>query len=378
MKKKIVSIFVCMLMFATVFTVAGATNSNEIYYLQPTPKSTDIFWEDNFDSYTLGPLHGQGGWEAWDGNSDTTGYVTDDQSHSPSNSAEIAWFNGFAADMVYQFSGVSSGIWTLSVWQYVPSDMVGISYFLLLNTYSHGGPYSWSCQVDVSATRGTIEDYDNPDDSLPLITDEWVEIVVEIDFESDIQTVYYNGDELLSKSWVDGSSGGGAKNFACIDLYADQIESTSVYYDDFVLEGEAAADPDLECSGSLSWVNASPGSTLTGSFTVENVGGAGSELDWEIVDTPSWGDWTFDPESGMDLTPEDGAITIDVTCVAPNEKNQEFIGKIKIENLENSEDFCYIDISLTTPLSKPVFVLQILERLLQIFPILEMIFNNVF
>ena len=212
-----------------------------------------------------------------------------------------------------------------------------------------------------------ISDFDDPDTNLPLVTDEWAEIRVEIDFEAYTQAVYYNDDELLTKSW------GASKNLACIDLYADQFESTSVYYDDFVLEGEVASDPDLSCEGSLSWTNVTPGDTLTGSFIVENIGGAGSELDWEVVDSPSWGDWTFDPASGADLTPEDGQITIDVTVIAPNDKNEEFIGKIKVENLENSEDFCYIDVSLSTPKSKPLFILSLFENLLQRFPVLEMI-----
>ncbi len=369
MNKKIVSILVCMLMCVTVYSVTGTSNLKQTNYLQPIKTSTDIVWEDNFDSYTLGPLHGQGGWEAWDNNPDTTAYVTDDQSRSPSNSAEIAWFDGVSADIVYQFSGVSSGQWTLTVWQYVPSDMTGNSYYLLLDQYEHGGTQSWSLQLEVSAQKGTILDFDDPDTSLPLITDQWVEIRVEIDFEAYIQTVYYNDDELLSKSW------GTAKNLGCIDLYADQAESSSVYYDDFTLEGEVAADPDLSCEGTISWANVTPGDTLTSSFTIENIGGAGSQLDWEVVDNPSWGDWTFDPNSGTDLTPEDGAITVDVTCVAPNDKNEEFIGKIKVENLENSEDFCYIDVSLSTPVNKPMFVINLLETLVQRFPILDMIFN---
>ena len=99
----------------------------------------DVFWSDNFDSYATGsPLHGQGGWEAWDNNPDTTPYVTDVQSRSSPNSVDIAWFDGFSADIVQQFEGVNSGNWRLLAWQYVPSDMIGQSDFILMNTYSHG------------------------------------------------------------------------------------------------------------------------------------------------------------------------------------------------------------------------------------------------
>lgn len=46
---------------------------------------------------------------------------------------------------------------------------------------------------------------------------------------------------------------------------------------------------DLYAHGSLGWPRVKPGSTVTGSFEVENVGSPSSELDWEITEWPSWG-----------------------------------------------------------------------------------------
>jgi len=138
-------------------------------------------------------------------------------------------------------------------------------------------------------------------------------------------------------------------------------------------------DEDLECDGSLSWPSAKPGSTLTGYFTVENIGIPGSELDWEIIDWPKdWGDWTFTPLSGDDLTPEAGPFTVNVSVVAPDEKNKEFSGQVKIVNKENNSDNCTIDISLVTPRnrqsSNPVF-LELLQKLIQKFPLLKHILS---
>ncbi len=237
MNKKIVSIFVSMLLCVTVFSVTGAMNIEKASNLTPKTTSTGLAWSDDFDSYATGSaLHGQGGWEAWDNNPATTAYVVDDQARSTPNSCEIAWFGGVSADIIQQFTDINSGEWIITTYQYVPSDMQGQSDFILLNTYNHGGPYSWSLQVAVSATTGRIWDLDNTADWLPLITDDWAEIRWEVDFEADIQTVYYDNVELLSKSWIDGVSGGGAKNLACIDLYADLTTSTSVYWDDFLLD----------------------------------------------------------------------------------------------------------------------------------------------
>jgi hypothetical protein len=207
---------------------------------EPKTTLTNKAWYDNFDSYATGSsLHGQGGWEAWDNNPATTVYVTDDQSRSSPNSVDIAWFGGVSGDIVQQFTDVNSGTWILSTWQYVPSSMTGISMLILMNTYTHGSVHNlehWSTQIEVSATGGYIRDYDNPTETLPLITDDWVNIYIVIDFDADIQTIYYDNVELTSKSWTAGVSPGGVKNLACIDLYAHDSPSTSVYYDDFSLD----------------------------------------------------------------------------------------------------------------------------------------------
>jgi len=73
--------------------------------------------------------------------------------------------------------------------------------------------------------------------------------------------------------------------------------------------------PDLDCLGSLSWTDISPGATVTSSFMVANVGEADSELSWEIESYPTWGTWTFVPSSGTGLTPGMGTITIAVEVV---------------------------------------------------------------
>jgi photosystem II stability/assembly factor-like uncharacterized protein len=127
-------------------------------------------------------------------------------------------------------------------------------------------------------------------------------------------------------------------------------------------------EADLSCSGDIAWVDVTPGETVTDSFTVQNTGGAGSELDWEIESYPDWGDWTFDPDGGLDLTPEDGVITVDVEVVAPPDEETEFEGEIVLVNSEDPEDTCTIDIALTTPVSQESPIFQFLERIFERFP----------
>jgi len=127
--------------------------------------------------------------------------------------------------------------------------------------------------------------------------------------------------------------------------------------------------PDLDCSGSLTWNNIEPGATVVGSFQVKNKGDSGSQLNWTI-DSSSivWGAWSFTPTSGNELTPEDGQVTVEVSVVAPNQKNIEFQGNLRIENQDNSTDFCLIPVYLKTPLNQNLYLKNLFESMLQGFP----------
>ncbi len=138
--------------------------------------------------------------------------------------------------------------------------------------------------------------------------------------------------------------------------------------------------PDLECEGNLRFIDIPPGSTNNGTFTIENVGDPGSELNWEISEFPEWGDWTFTPSSGTGLTPEDGNITIEVLVVAPEDKNEIFNGNIRITNTDNTNDYCVINVLLITPKIKPAyheFLNRLSERFSNRFPIIKYLLDDV-
>jgi len=103
--------------------------------------------------------------------------------------------------------------------------------------------------------------------------------------------------------------------------------------------------PDLDCEGDLAFGDVEPGSTLTGTITVENVGEPDSLLDWEIESYPEWGTWTFDPEYGEDLLSGE-TIDIGVEITTPSDPQCEFTGEVVIVNSNDSSDFCSVEISL--------------------------------
>ena len=329
-------------------------------------------WSDNFDSYTLGQyLDGtsdDGGWKGWDNDSAFGAFVSDVYSRSSPYSVEIE----DTSDLVHEYSGYTFGKWRYTAWQFIPEDHTGETGFMLLNKYSDGGDKSWSTQLRFNSATQVVHS-DNDGNELPLISGEWVEIRVDIDIDNDIQKVYYGGDLLVEKSWKDGVTGDGDPNIGAVDLFANA--AGPIYYDDMSLDEYTA--PNLICSGEIRQEGVAPGATVTGSFTVENGGDPGSELNWEVNETPEWGtDWAFTPASGTGLTPEDGQVTVEVSFIAPPDSETEFTGDIKIINTDDSSDFCKINVYVMTPRYKTLnfpFLQRIFERFPNAFPLLKQI-----
>ena len=136
--------------------------------------------------------------------------------------------------------------------------------------------------------------------------------------------------------------------------------------------------PHICCDGDLTWTGIKPGATVTGSFTIENCGGAATELSWEVEIPTNWGTWDFTPQSGTGLTPEEGPVTIDVVVIAPPENDKEFTEKVKVFNTDTPSDYCEIDVYLQTPrniLLPNTLFFRILERYPHAFPILRQLFG---
>jgi hypothetical protein len=76
-------------------------------------------------------------------------------------------------------------------------------------------------------------------------------------------------------------------------------------------------------------------------------------LNWEIIETPEWGEWNINPGSGTNLAKDD-CIIVSVSVTVPDEENSEFAGNIKIMNIENENDYCEVPVSLITPKNKVI------------------------
>ena len=130
-------------------------------------------------------------------------------------------------------------------------------------------------------------------------------------------------------------------------------------------------DPDLNCLGEIAWNDIIPGTIIKNVFYVENIGGPISELDWEIIDWPEWGNWYFLPPDGENLKPNDGAVTIYVFLEVPNDLYENYNGNITIINKENTSDFEIMPVTLSTPVNQDYMNLPpLFQRLCMRFPFL--------
>jgi hypothetical protein len=165
------------------------------------------------------------------------------------------------------------------------------------------------------------------------------------------ESFFYDGE---TETWVD---------FTTLDDTAN-----------FCIKGLVEAVADLDGTGSLAWSKMDPGSEVTGSFTLENTGENLSRLSWTIQEYPTWGQWSFTPRSGANLSPKDDPLTIDVILVVPEDGNTDFTGDIKIVNSDNPDDYIQIPVSLSTTKSRWMFqeiILGFLETLADLFPFWE-------
>jgi len=140
---------------------------------------------------------------------------------------------------------------------------------------------------------------------------------------------------------------------------------------------QSPSTPDLYCEGNLKWTNVPCNGTANGYFFVKNIGGDISFLNWEIESYPNWGIWSFDPEYGENLNPNDIKTTVNVSVIAPDIKNNKFEGTIKIFNQDDPDDFDIISVYLKTPrnLFSNLPIVAFLKNQKYFFPILRLLYN---
>jgi hypothetical protein len=187
-------------------------------------------WSDNFDSYADGTvLQDVGGWKGW-GNDITYAAVVDSaQSSSAPHSVRV---DG-AVDAVHEYSE-TDGQWTYGGELFIPGNLSGQTYFILLNQYDDAGTTNnWSVQVLFDGAQGLMIDTGASGATMAYVADQWVPFRIEIDLDADTQDFYYNDTLFYSGTWSGHVSGGGITSIGAVDLFANA--ASPVYYDNLYL-----------------------------------------------------------------------------------------------------------------------------------------------
>jgi len=185
----------------------------------------------DFESYSPGQrLHGVDGWKGWDNVSGVAGLVSSSVAYDSENSLMVSGLAQSSTDAVHQFTGATSGAWSVSAMQYLGSGQGGSTYFILMNRYSDGGNYDsamWSTQLRFDFGSGRVYD-DFRGGSVAIATDEWASIRVDVDLTANTVKHFYNDILISQGTWTTGGSSAFA--IAAIDLYTGA--QNVAYYDD--------------------------------------------------------------------------------------------------------------------------------------------------
>jgi len=220
---------------APVTTVTDASYSTTLdldstYYwrvdeVNDTPVAPAPAYDQNFDSLAAGTnLQSADGWEGWFGDETVAGLVTSAQAYSGNNSMESMK----PVDACPNWDRITSGTWTLTTMQYVPSTVTtGDNYYGVLSGYVRE-PLAWITEVVSDFATGKVRiSGDGGTAEVDLVRDAWAEIRSEFDFDSNVSNFYYNG-QLLGTRGADKTVG-----LEGFDLWANNDDA--IYYDDFLL-----------------------------------------------------------------------------------------------------------------------------------------------
>jgi hypothetical protein len=198
------------------------------------------FFKETFDSYASGSqMHGQGGWKGWDNNPSAGALVTNMRSFSSPNSVTITG----SSDLVHEWTGLTSGRWEVSAMQFIPYGPTGTTYFILLNQYKDvTGPDNWSVQIPFDLGMGRVSDDFAPGPTLSLVKNQWVQLVADVNLDTDTVDFYYNGTFLSTHPWRNNDPNA-SREIKAIDLFANG--QPVVYYDDVVIR--QIPEPSLWC-----------------------------------------------------------------------------------------------------------------------------------
>ncbi|MEM6721681.1 MAG: HYR domain-containing protein [Bacteroidota bacterium] len=188
----------------------------------PMPMITDdvdCAQSDDLESYTEGPLLGQGGdWETWNpGTASESGTITTEQALSGTKSLKIEGVpSGGPQDMVFNLGNKDFGVWELTFHLYIPAG--NSAYINMQKTEVSGTQFAnQTAFFSNGSARYNVTGAQNP---FNYPQDSWVEIKYFINLNTDYCEFFVNGTSVASHAFSDTTGGtGGLNTLGSITFY---------------------------------------------------------------------------------------------------------------------------------------------------------------
>lgn len=206
-----------------------------------SPLTAQLYFAEIFEGYPAGQLaSGAGGWIGWDNVPTVMGDIVVGPAFSGTKSLEI----GDPDDTIQPFvlndptGHPQTGFWRLTAMMYIPGASfiggTGGQYILIQNQYNHLGPYLWALQLKANPVTGNVEDDDRVEvNVVPVVTDTWIQVRLDMDLDNDALATYYNNTLVSFGTFTRAAND--PTTIACLDLWSNIGSTTLAYWDDIFL-----------------------------------------------------------------------------------------------------------------------------------------------
>lgn len=228
---------------------------------------------DDFESYTLGDVSGQGPWANFGGpetpDISTAQAFTGTHSLALSTSTAIDNLGGYGSDVfIPNINGalVTSGVWNLSFQLYIPTSFDGhflmyLSQGTMPTVFEEGAVLRANNNPDINPAINRLSFIAGQNGTTPvrLVLDQWVEVTAMIDLDNDTTEFTYNGTVFNTGAW-DIQNPGDESAIGGINFWVQAgFTPGTIFLDDLSFTGESSVLlGDVNLSGTVDFLDIGP------------------------------------------------------------------------------------------------------------------------
>ena len=241
---------------------------NFVFELAPT-----VLYEEDYDDFTSGDylaVVDPDNWTTWGDAPGTSedALITDAFSSTAPNAVLV----DAGTDAVFPCGDFTSGVFSIDFDYYVPTDRVG--YFNIQHIFGSEWVLSVTFMPDLTSVVEAGGVTLNP----AWTADTWFHVTVDVDMDTDLATMYWDDEEIISWQWSLAQNGDpGTSQLGVVNMYAYDggIGGTPEYYFDnftFVTFSTPVAPATIEIDVDEMMVELGNFGTASESFNIANSG----------------------------------------------------------------------------------------------------------